>query len=1397
MWIITTLTVLSVVVVIIAYRARNRKKGAELGRVRCLGCNKLGTTGYIDIEPFFQAIRENDIDTVRNYLDKGTDPNVEDDNGNTALLYASTLGATSIVKFLLEKGTDPNRRGADGFVPLHFAVFSNHIDTVHLLLNYGAKADPLNPSGYTPLYDAAAEGHLEVACTLIKHRADVSARGGDNSTPLHAAAYHGYTKVVELLFEAGADAFTKNDQGVTPLMAAGVKKHGDIMRIFVSTKTDKAESCGAYPDDNNLPQDVKKLCLEAAKLRQNYNKKENLIQAEALYRKAAKRTSDCWMAHFGLGEALSARVNNEQIRNGHLVEEMLAELKKACALAPERREPRLKLAAEYAKMDPKAAEVVFRTAIDTCNNCKGCIYPINWQAGDCWSIAISASEDHETINIALEAFCRAIFINPQYYGNYVRPAAPLSAAIWSTAKLILPENELSSDEEPDILGQELSAQIKKIWEEQEGRIMNLHNSSLHYTHMFKNKQNPDYLRKALEIENEAWELVHEDFPERYKIASHLGYLFQEHYELAKDPDDLLKSKEFIQLTISLTNDTDPKRADYYNNLSVALYRLFEYDSDRANLEKSIEATNKAISITAVESPSMPRFLSDLGVRYLSRYKITSAMNDIRKAQNLLKQAIDKSDQDSPDRAILLTHHGIILRNQFARTTELNFLNEAINSIKEAIDITPDTTAHKNDLAIRFNNLGNALSDRFRATHDKEDLDQSVESHKKAVKIDANLARKASLAGTLRSRYVALKSVEDLEQGIAMMQNVVDACSPNSLAYSNYLFNIGLMLQERYALREEDDDLNRSIDYLKKSAEIGTALSLPTSLNATKVWLDSAYHRQSWPEAIQAYQGAKDARERILEAQILRQDKESWLKETQGLSAKGAYAYYKENRFREAVEAVEQGLARLLSESLARERFALERLRSAGNEKLYCKYQQHMDRWHKIVNQTEEDISLYDDLKDVQKSLHQTLDEIRQLEDFKEFLSLPNYEDIKKAATALNPIVYLFAADIEGIALAVGIKEENAQRNGYAYDDGVCGIKLPELTYAAIDRILGHVDNQKQYGSYLGAYNAFLEGYLTLEQWKKSLDQTTEWLWIAVMSQIVNIFPRDSHVTLIPVGKLSLLPFHAAWVKDSKKACGRRYALDDIVISYAPNAQSLVVASNLAKQLKREKCLGIDEPQEKHPLVNSHQEVKTICSFFRHHTLLRGEKATVEAVLSKLDKHDAAHFSCHGKADLHDPLHSKLMMAHDEPITLEDLIKLRIKGLRLVSLSACESGMAGVQLPDELLNLPSGFLQAKTAGVVSSLWSVPEKSTMLLMVRFYEIWKLSNLKTPAEALQEAQQWVRDSSVSKKMAVIARADQIVGGSNDNPVGLDSQQCRIETDDLDFSHPFYWAAFMHTGK
>jgi CHAT domain-containing protein len=133
------------------------------------------------------------------------------------------------------------------------------------------------------------------------------------------------------------------------------------------------------------------------------------------------------------------------------------------------------------------------------------------------------------------------------------------------------------------------------------------------------------------------------------------------------------------------------------------------------------------------------------------------------------------------------------------------------------------------------------------------------------------------------------------------------------------------------------------------------------------------------------------------------------------------------------------------------------------------------------------------------------------------------------------------------------------------------------------------------------------------------------------------------------------------------------------------------------------------------------------------------------------------------------------------LTLSDLFDLKLSegetgGIRLALLSACATGLPGAQLPDEVISLPTGLLQAGVAGVAASLWAVADLSTMMLLTRFYDLWRKDGLE-PALALRKAQKWVRDTSNGEKAAYF------------NLVTLDPNA-------NDFAHPFHWAAFTYVG-
>ena len=145
------------------------------------------------------------------------------------------------------------------------------------------------------------------------------------------------------------------------------------------------------------------------------------------------------------------------------------------------------------------------------------------------------------------------------------------------------------------------------------------------------------------------------------------------------------------------------------------------------------------------------------------------------------------------------------------------------------------------------------------------------------------------------------------------------------------------------------------------------------------------------------------------------------------------------------------------------------------------------------------------------------------------------------------------------------------------------------------------------------------------------------------------------------------------------------------------------------------------------------------------------------------------------------------MSADERLTLRDLLSLRHPA-RLAVLSACETGVPGVALPDEVISLATGMLQAGACGVVSSLWPVNDVSTVLLMMRFYECWRQED-QDPAVALTDAQRWLRGAT-NRQIA-----DKLYGRED----ALHAVALRLmlaPADARPFAHPYYWAGFCHTG-
>lgn len=167
-----------------------------------------------------------------NYLiEKGVDVNAKNNNGYTALMDATFIGNTEIMKILIKSGADVNAKNNNGATAL---MLAQNKETATILIKAGAHINTKDDYGWTALMEAAESGKTEVVDVLIKAGADVNDRRKDGYTALILASEKGFTPIVKNLIEAGADVniITAFGYGYTALAAAKKEHHTDVINIL-------------------------------------------------------------------------------------------------------------------------------------------------------------------------------------------------------------------------------------------------------------------------------------------------------------------------------------------------------------------------------------------------------------------------------------------------------------------------------------------------------------------------------------------------------------------------------------------------------------------------------------------------------------------------------------------------------------------------------------------------------------------------------------------------------------------------------------------------------------------------------------------------------------------------------------------------------------------------------------------------------------------------------------------------------------------------------------------------------------------------------------------------------------------------------------------------------------
>lgn len=96
---------------------------------------------------------------------------------------------------------------------------------------------------------------------------------------------------------------------------------------------------------------------------------------------------------------------------------------------------------------------------------------------------------------------------------------------------------------------------------------------------------------------------------------------------------------------------------------------------------------------------------------------------------------------------------------------------------------------------------------------------------------------------------------------------------------------------------------------------------------------------------------------------------------------------------------------------------------------------------------------------------------------------------------------------------------------------------------------------------------------------------------------------------------------------------------------------------------------------------------------------------------------------------------------DGVLTALEVAQLDLRGLDLVVLSACQTGLGEIG-SDGVFGLQRGFKKAGAQTIIMSLWYVDDNATRDMMIRFYENY-IGRHMSKHEAFVEAQHWIMDN------------------------------------------------------
>ncbi len=215
-----------------------------------------------------------------------------------------------------------------------------------------------------------------------------------------------------------------------------------------------------------------------------------------------------------------------------------------------------------------------------------------------------------------------------------------------------------------------------------------------------------------------------------------------------------------------------------------------------------------------------------------------------------------------------------------------------------------------------------------------------------------------------------------------------------------------------------------------------------------------------------------------------------------------------------------------------------------------------------------------------------------------------------------------------------------------------------------------------------------------------------------------------HLCIAPHGPLHFYPFHLLGPEDEPLA-------GDWCVTYLPHPRLLDRELLVEDDRMDLTAIGVNFVAGNvfglNPLEDCEDEARSIAEVYGTQArLLVGPDATEAAAVEALQGSRRVHISTHGLHNVSAPSFQCIFFnpdAKDDGIlNAYELLRLDLRGLELVTFSACETALGRFDISDNIRGIPAALLIAGVRTIVGTLWNVESDTSKHFFTTFYRLLK---------------------------------------------------------------------------